>query len=152
MNSTFLETGIPIPLSEWKDPQGDVILKYSCKECIIYFGCWIASGIPADYICKLTFDNAWAVRGYRLEFIPYKIKENNYHSCILEIENSSWLKQVSEQRIKYYPNWQKWDKRNYRHFVIEGHDNYYDIIAVGYKEEIIPYSEAGELKRLIDEA
>jgi len=67
-----------------------------------------------------------------------------------EIENSTWLRQASEQRLRNYPRWRDWGENKYHHNVIQGHDNYYEIIAAGYSEKRISY-EADELKRLVDE-
>jgi len=146
------ETAVPIPLHAWQDPQGDVVLKQSQLGCCIYFGCWADAGEPADYICELRFDQAWAIRGICSEYLPYQHGEGHSRSDIYKIENSIWLKQASEQRAKSYPNWRNRDKSSYHHYVVEGHDYYYEIIAAGYTERQIPYAEAGELKRLVDEA
>lgn len=146
------EIAIPIPLEVWQDPQGNAVLKHSRQECLIYFGCWMTSGEPADYIGELRFEHAWAVRGYRLEYLPYKIKGRRHHSSIFEIQNSIWLSQASEQRISAYPNWKSWDKRTYHHYVVQGHDNYFEVLASAFIEKNIPHNEAGELKRLIEEA
>jgi hypothetical protein len=142
------ELAIPIPLQVWLDPQGDVVLKHSRSECIIYFGCWLSAGEPAGYVCELIFDHAWAIRGYRSEYLPYRLKQKGSHSDIYEIENSTWLKQASEQRARSYPNWQSWDKKIYHHYVVQGHDNYYELLAAGYTEKKVPYHEAGELTNL----
>lgn len=146
------EKEIEIPLKVWQDPQGDVVLHNSRTECFIHFGCWISNIEPADYICKLIFHNVSAVRGFRFEYTPHESKEFKYHSSISVIENSRWLEQLNEQRLKHHPEWEKLDEKKYKHFVVSGHDNYYDIIASGFDEEIISRNDAGELKRLIDEA
>lgn len=146
------EIGIAIPLDAWQDPQGNVILRYSREEYLVYFGCWTDDASPADYICLLTFHNAWAVCGFRLEWHGYKIAEHKHHSEIFKIENSKWLSELTERRLAMYPNWKHWDAREYFHYVVSGHDNYYDIIATGFEESIIPESEAGELAVLIQEA
>lgn len=151
MNSS-LEIAVPIPLKIWQDPQGDVILHHTRDECFVYFGCWAKAGEPANYLGKLIFQNAWAVRGLRLEFIPYEIKEHKYHSCIYAINDSQWLTQMTAQRLRNYPDWKSWDTREYLHYVISGHDNYYDIIATEFHEQILAENEAGELARLIYEA
>lgn len=132
------EIAIPITLEAWQDPQGDVVLKYSRQECIIFFGCWISSAEPADYIGELTFEQAWAVRGVCTEYMPYRIKGKMPHSCIFEIQTSIWLDEASEQRVKSYPNWRKWDRRTYHHYVVDGHDNYYEILASGFSEGRVP--------------
>jgi hypothetical protein len=73
-------------------------------------------------------------------------------SCVYQIENSTWLLQACEQRLKNYPKWRNWDDRKYVHYIVHGHDNYYEILASGFTEKKVPYDEAGELKRLADEA
>jgi len=146
------EVAIPIPLRSWQDPQGDIVLKFARQECPIYFGGWMCPGEPADYIGELTFEHAWAVRGYCSEYLPYSIKGKIHRSSIFEIQNSTWLSQESQQRARGYPDWHNWDKRTFHHYVVQGHDNYYEILASGFIEKSIPYDEAGELKRLIDEA
>lgn len=145
------ETAIPISLNVWQDPQGNVVLRHSREDCDVFFGCWTQAAEPADYLCKLTFRNAWAVRGLCLEGFPYQIKEHR-RSCIYEVENSSWLEQVNEERLKNYSKWKSWDERKYKHFVVSGHDNYYDIVATEFEEQKIPEDEAGELVKLIREA
>ena len=146
------EMAVPIHLQVWQDPQGDVVLKHSRSECTVYFGCWVNAGEPADYICELRFNHAWAVRGCSSEYLPYKLREGLSCSDIFEVENSTWLKQASRERAKSYPNWRNWDKKVYHHYVVQGHDNYYEILATGYTERQISYAEAGELKRLVDKA
>jgi hypothetical protein len=150
--SLFAEIAIAIPLKVWQDPQGNVVLRYSREECLLFFGCRTEAGDPADYLCQLKFHHAWAVRGLRLEYLPYRIKDHKYHSRILLVENSQWLRQVSQQRVENYPEWRTWDTREYLHYVVAGHDNYYDIIATGFDELIVPENEAGELATLIHEA
>jgi hypothetical protein len=145
------EIAVPVPLKVWQDPQGDVVLHSSRGECNIYFGCWESAGEPADYICKLIFNHAWAVRGGSSEYLPYEHKEH-HRTCIYEIVDSEWLRQKSERRSKSYPDWKKWDGKVYRHYLVGGHDNDYEIIAASFEEQVISRSEAGELARLCDEA
>ena len=145
------QLAVPIPLKSWQDPQGDVVLHKSRASCTISFGCWEAAGEPSDYICQLSFSNAWAVRGINPEYLLYEY-EAHHRSCIYEIEGSAWLKQESEMRSKCYPRWREWDSRLYRHYVVRGHDNYFEIIAASFEERVVSRSEAGELARLIDEA
>lgn len=145
------EIAAPIPLKVWQDPQCDVVLHAGRDGCAVYFGCWAIAGEPADYICKLTFTHGWAVRGYNSEFLPYE-RGGCSRSCIYEIENSEWLRQETTQREKNYPEWKEWDKKSYHHYVVSGHDNYYEIIAASFDEQIILRADAGEMARLIDEA
>jgi hypothetical protein len=145
------QRAVPLPLKVWQDPQGDVVLYSSREGCNVSFGCWEAAGEPAEYICKLSFNHAWAVRGINSEYLPYEY-EANHRSCIYKIEDSLWLKNETEQRSKSYPEWREWDSRLYHHYVVSGHDNYVEVIAASFEEQVMSRSEAGELARLIDEA
>ena len=144
------EQALPIPLKVWQDPQGDVVLHHSRSECCIYFGCWITNVEPANYLCRLSFHRAWAVRGTRWEFMPYKTV-SHLRSCIYEVENSHWLVELSVEYQKLYPESRR-EKTAFHHYVVKGHDNYVELIASGFDETIVPFDEAGELRRLIDEA
>lgn len=128
------EIAVPIPLAVWQDPQGNLTLNHTDGLCEVLFDCWDESGEPADYSCSIKFQQAWAVRGVCMESTPYKYKEH-LRSCIYEIENSLWLDELSKMRVAYYPEWKDWDKRIYKHFLVTGHDNYYEIIATGFDEE-----------------
>jgi hypothetical protein len=146
------EIAVPIPLQFLQDPQGDVVLTHSRSECAVYFGCWTDQGEPAEFICQLQFDHAWVVRGYRSEYLPYQVEQRPPPSGVYRIENSTWPPQACEQRLKNYPEWRSWDDRKYVHYIVHGHDNYYEILASGFTEKKLPYHEAGELKRLADVA
>lgn len=152
METLMEEIAVPIPLQLWQDPQGDLVLKHCRSGCSVYFGCWVNAGEPAGYIGEIRFDHAWAVRGYDSEYLPYKIGPEQTRSHIFEIVGSIWLKQASEQRERSYPNWREWDEKTYHHYVLQGHDNYYEILAASYAERQIRSEEAGEFKRLVDEA
>ena len=128
-----------------------MLLQHSREGCTVSFGCWVDAGEPADYICQLVFDHAWAVRAVDLEFLPYEVHEPQ-RSCIYQISDSEWLIAASEARSHYYPEWRDWDKRSYHHYVVQGHDNYCEVLALGFVERIIPRDQAGVLARLIDEA
>ena len=146
------EIAIAIPLNVWQDPQGDVVLRHSREHCVIFFGCWSDVGTPAAYVGQVTFQHAWAVRGVRVEWHGYDIASTNSRSSILSIENSGWLSQLTEQRRKLYPNWNVRNADEYLHYVVSGHDNYYEIIATGFEETTVSLADAGELAYLIDQA
>jgi|SRR5215831_6002629 len=150
--SSQSEVASAIALTVWQDPQGDVVLRYDREQCLVYFACWIDAGVPADYLCRLTFHHAWAVRAFRLETLPYETREPHYRSSIFVVDDSCWLREVSEQRLRSYPNWKHWDRREYQHYVVKGHDNYYDVVASSFEETTVPETEAGDLARLVLEA
>jgi len=101
---------------------------------------------------RIAFHHAWEVRGYCAEYLPYQGKKGLSVSSVYEIEASTWLRQACNQRLENYPHWWNWDVKEYTHYIVQGHDNYYELLASGFTEKRIPYQEAGELQRLIDEA
>jgi hypothetical protein len=92
------------------------------------------------------------LRGCRSEYLPYQVEQGLAPSGVYQSENSTWLPLACGQRLKNYPEWRNWDDRKYVHYVDQGHDNYYEILASGFTKKKLPYDEAGELKRLADEA
>lgn len=147
----YSESALSISLKEWMNPQGEVVLEDSWRDCLVSFGCWTELGEPADFLCQIRFHRAWAVRGVHTEFLPYKVIEPK-RSSILVVQDSRWLKELTEQRLAIYTEWKNRDKTEYKHFVVEGHDNYYEIIAESYEERYVSRDDAGDLARLIDDA
>ena len=129
-----------IPIKSWQDPQGDIVLIYSEHECSIFFGCWVASGEPADYICRLSFQRAAAVRSFPREFLPYRFPLDAPGPCILRIPDSDLLRELVVYRQRHYPQ-SPFDPSQHSHFVIHGHDIYHEILATGFSETTIPASE-----------
>lgn len=136
-----------VPLKSWQDPQGDIVLIYSEHECSVYFGCWIASGEPADYIGHLSFQSASVVRSFDREFIPYHSPEHNFHSYILRISDSDLKREYVAYRQKRYPQF-SCEPTGHSHFVVVGHDIYHEILAKGFSETTIPAVELND-ERLI---
>ena len=121
----------PIGLPVWKDPQNFVITHHVRDEAWVYFRCWEAPGETADDVGCLHFEGVWHVgmarfsktRGYP------NIQETDLRSYYLVVEKSSLLKSLQEQRAAHDPEWRKYDRRQYRHYVVESHDFYTHIIA-----------------------
>lgn len=143
------EIAVAIPLKVWQDPQGNPLLVFSEHLSLVFVGCWVEAGAPADYICRLTFNSAWAARSYRIEYLPYVIKEHLHRSLIYEVVNSTWLEESSYRRSKCYPEWRDGNKRVYHHYVVQGHDEYVEVIAEGFSEEIISEDRFREILPLL---
>jgi hypothetical protein len=131
---------VVIPLKCWQDPQGDIVQLYSEYECSIFFGCWNASSEPADYICRLSFEHAAAVRSFGREFIPYRIPDHSHHSYILRVPDSDMQRDHVAYRQRHYPQW-PCNPTEHTHFVVVGHDIYHEVLATGFTETTIPASE-----------
>lgn len=133
----------------WPDPQGNPLLIVSEHVTLVYLECWSVPAEPADYVCKLTFDHCWATRTMSIEFSPYESRHVAPPSQIYEVSDSLFLKQSTELRQRYYPEWKNWDTSVYRHFVISGHDAFVEVIAKGYLEERVQINEVKYLLPLL---
>jgi hypothetical protein len=132
-----------IPLKCWKNPQGDIILISSEYECSVFFGCWDASGAPADYICRLSFSGAVVSRSYTREHIPYSVLPHTYHSHILLIPDSDMKREHLAYRQQHYPQ-AKFNPGELSHFVVQGHDVYHEVLAQSFTETVIDVLDINE--------
>ena len=142
---------IVLPLQFWQDPQGDVVLIYSEIECSVYFACWLARGVPADFVGHLVFEHASTVRSFSREYIPYRRPAHTQRSYILEIPDSELVREHVAYRKRHYPEFRG---RDMRHFVVVGHDIYHEILATAFNALTIPKKELTDerLLRLIANA
>jgi hypothetical protein len=142
-----------IPLEFWKDPQGDIILIFSERECSIYFNCWSAPGEPADFIGHLSFQHASAARSFNREFLPYHVTKHEHRSYILSIADSDFIREHAAYREQHYPG-SRVDARDRVHYVVEGHDIYHEVLAASFAASKIPKREVTDarLRKLIDAA
>ena len=140
-----------IPLEFWQDPQGDIILVFSEYECSVYFGCWSASGIPADFIGCLSFQKASTARSFKREFLPCPVPKNQSSSYILTVLDSEFAREHDAYRKRHYPNGRK-DAHERTHYVVVGHDIYHEILATNSTAAKIPIREIEEkrLRKLAD--
>jgi hypothetical protein len=131
-----------IPLKSWQDPQGDVVLLYSERECSIFFPCWLSSGKPADYIGHLSFEHASAVRSFGREFLPYRLPEHRHRSYILAVPDSDMVREYAAYRRQQYRQFPP--RPAPKQFVVVGHDIYHEILAAGFTESTIPRQEISD--------
>jgi hypothetical protein len=142
-----------IPLEFWKDPQGDIILIFSERECSIYFNCWSASGEPAEFIGHLSFQHASAVWSFNREFLPYNVPKHEHRSYILTISDSDFIREHFAYREKHYPG-SRVDAHNRVHYVLVGPDIYHEILAANFTSSKISKKDVTDtrLRRLITDA
>jgi hypothetical protein len=127
---------IVVPLNIWQDPQGDVILVYSERECSIYCACWTAAGQAADYIAQLSFEGSRGVRSYGREYLPYEVPKHEFRSWILKIPDSDLIREHVAYREKHYAN-SSAQPPVPSHYVVVGHDIYHEILANGFAASTI---------------
>jgi hypothetical protein len=79
-SSLVIEKAIQLPLEVWQDPQGDVILNVSERECNVFFGCWNEDSSPADFIAKITFEGCRATKFTHSEYLDYEVNISVWRS------------------------------------------------------------------------
>lgn len=148
-----MDQATEIPLQYWLDPQGDSVVIYSSRECLVFRGCWVAPGEPADFIACLSFNDVGGVRCFPREFSPYHPRQSSNGSSIWYLADSEMIREYLAYRHRHYPNG-KVDGSKLCHYVIEGHDYCHDILARGFTESAIPAGDIVDdrLKRLLLEA
>ena len=134
-----------VPLSCWQDPQGDSVLIYSERECAIFFGCWVSAGEPADYICRLSFERAAAVRSFRREFLPYRVPvlPPFAHPACRRLRLSSRAGCLSAAALPAVCG------PALQHFVVVGHDIYHEVLAASFTEATIPAADLTDERLLV---
>jgi hypothetical protein len=148
-----MKDALVIPLEFWQDPVNDVILIYSERQCSVYFACWEAAGVPADFIGHVSFEHASDVHSARREHPPYRIPEHGYHSFILEVPDSDFVRQYVTFRNLRSPL-SRISTSDRHHYVVIGHDIYHEIVAASFTTRTIPNKEVTDttLRALITAA
>jgi len=120
-----------ISLDIRKDPQSFVLIKHVRDEAWFYIRCLETENEIADHVGCLHFRGVWHIDSTR--FRKYKhypnTIETNLTSYYLKVDDSSLLSSLKKQRTQNDPDWQLYDKRDYKHWVVESHDFYTNIVA-----------------------
>ncbi len=144
------ELAYPIELEDWKDPQGFVITQHVRDEAWTYFQCWTASGDTADFVGCLHFEGVWHMGSTRfsgLKGYP-NVAESSARSYYLEVENSQLLERLASDRSNRDPDWRRYDRRDYKHYIVESHDFYLDLVASRVTFSRLQGNDAESLFRL----
>lgn len=130
----------PVELDVWKDPQGFVLFEHVRDETRCYFQCWTEDGhLDIEHVGCLHFNGVWHLASTRFrETKGYpNVRGTSLRSYYLLIEDSPLLMELVEQRSKHDPDWQRYDKRCYRHWIVEGHDFYTEVVAAEVEFRIL---------------
>jgi len=125
-----------------QDPQSNVSLFINEGICEATFLLWDSNDNEvADYNGKLVFNDCWAAEFSCLEVSPYSLTSDQCIPGIFltQLSDAEWYANKVRDKVTLYPDWQIWDKRAYIHYLLMGRDNYVQIIASGFKFEIIPF-------------
>lgn len=128
----IIDQATAISLDVWKDPQSYVLIEYVRDEAWIYFKCWKSPSVDSSYIGCLHFEGVWHLSSSRFKkYRSYQyIEATDLTSYYLIIKKSSLLNSLQKQRTIDNSEWKKYDKRSYKHWIVESHDFYTNIIAV----------------------
>jgi len=129
--SSKTDRATPIGLDVWKDPQGFVLIEHVRDEAWLTFRCWDSAGVIANHVGCLHFKGVWHLSSSRFcKIRSYPdIEATELASYYLEVKNSSLLKTLRDRRAAHDPDWETYDKGKYRHWVVESHDFYTEVIA-----------------------
>ncbi len=134
------DIAIPIILDVWQmTSEYAIIRQYDDKVCIRFKFWDNQQNEVYDRSALLKFEGVWCCRYSRFNKTRYYPKEIDhlYKSYYLHIPNSTWLEEEKLKRLKYDPNWGKYDKRIYKHFVFQNNSYYVELIANVVKFEIV---------------
>jgi hypothetical protein len=121
---------VPIELPFQINAQGNAVLLSATGESQVFVSLWDEQGYEMPHLGKFRFINAWASEYFATENGgSYLTADSAPYGFLARIESSTWLAECIKRRLSRYPNWLQWDKRNYHHFMVHGHDNYVQIIA-----------------------
>ena len=145
----FQATAIQLPF--WQDPQGPLAVAIFESTCQVFFALWdLDRNQISDCLGKVTFSKCWATRTVGTEYSHYCPTPHGFHSYLLEVEESAWLTEQSQNRLETYPNWLNWDKTTYHHYVVEGAGSYVEVIAAGFAAEMASAQECRHYAFLLD--
>lgn len=120
-----------VELPYWQAPNDNIILKSIGDSLTAYFKIWKRPSKYSTSVGIFNFSYVWAVRYERNKNLSYYIKRNddNFVSCYWIIPESSWLEKLKNERYSFFPEWEKYDKGEYHHYIIQSDSFYIEIIA-----------------------
>lgn len=133
------DTAIPIELEVWQKTSEYAIIESYDDSMVVRFQYWNEQQETVnDKTAVLLFRNVYAVRYCRYNKTRYypKEQEHSYKSYYLEIPNSSWIDNLKKERESYDKNWEKYDYRNYRHYVFQNNSFWIEVIATNVDFQI----------------
>ena len=144
-----MDTASPVGLPVWRDPQGYVLVEHVRDEAWCSFQCLDEHGQPDRTVAGcLHFPGVWHICSTRFQALRGypAVTDSDLRSYYLEVRESGLLKRLEAERAEHDPAWREYDRRDYRHWIVESHDFYTEIIA---PEPTFSRIEGTELSRLL---
>lgn len=135
------DTAIPIVLEVWQCTSEYAIIEQYDNNIHIRFKFWDNNqNEVADKTALLVFNEVWELKYSRFNKTRYYPKEielpHKRKSYYLKLLNSSWLQEEKNKRTNYDANWEKYDRREYNHYVFQNNSYYIEIIATDVEFKI----------------
>jgi hypothetical protein len=121
-------------------PQSSLSLQFEDGNCTITFQIWnLADEQVESHKGVISCHNCLACEYISMELYPYQDDKELCapNAFIFKISQSSWFDEKIKKRSQVYPTWLSSDKKVYFHYLIEGHVNYIQVIATGFKVDFV---------------
>ncbi|WP_300635791.1 hypothetical protein [Pseudomonas sp.] len=125
--------GVELPV--WQAPNDDVHLTLNGDHAKIIFQVWDDQAKYSSHCGVLDFSQMWGIRCERNKDLSYypNMSDDEYKSCYWVVPNSSWLRKLQSERNQDFPGWEKYDKSEYVHYIVQSNKFYIEIIAASIK-------------------
>ena len=136
-----------LPPSFTQDPQGNLGLQVQEGACTVLFDALDGQGDELSaHVGRLRFAHGWAAEYVALSptFALPLDQRCTAQAFLYEVADSPWLAEKIAHRLQQYPAWLGWDRRTYRHYVVQGHDDCCHLVATGFELDLVPRSREPE--------
>ncbi len=128
-----------------QDPQSNLSINISEGLCEVTFLLWdLDDQEVTTHKGRLIFHGCWAAEYLGVEMYtcdrPSELCLPNIFLSV--IGESQWCANKTQQRAEVYPTWLAWDKREYIHYLLQGHDHWIQVLARSFEFQIVPWESA----------
>jgi hypothetical protein len=132
-------TGLPVKLDVWPITSEYSIVEQYDDKVTVNFKFWDENQKTVrNKMGCLTFTGVWTLRYSRFNKTRYypDEMEHDFKSYYLEIQDSDWLKSMKNDRAVFDNGWEKYDHRDYKHYVVQNSSYFIEIIAQAVEFQI----------------
>lgn len=125
-----------------QDPQSNLSITISEGLCGATFSLWdLDDQDVTTHKGRLIFHDCWAAEylGVKMHTCDRPSELCHPNIFLSAIGESQWLANKIQQRAEIYPTWLTWDKREYIHYLLQGHDHWIQVLARSFEFQIVPW-------------
>jgi hypothetical protein len=125
-----------------QDPQSNLSITISEGLCEVTFLLWdLDDQEVTTHKGRLIFHGCWAAEYLGVET---NTCDRSSEPCLPNIflsaiGKSHWLSHKTQQRAEIYPTWLTWDKNDYIHYLLRGHDHRIQVLARSFEFQIVAW-------------